>query len=95
MKEFTNVFTNKTHVFTLIIYKAYNSDNIILSSIRITVKTSVISQKFLEYEDLFLTKNVRKLSKYRGSNHVIEITDNNVLSHKLLYNLLNTELAVL
>ena len=83
------------HVFTLIVCKTYDLYNIILSSIKTTVETPVISQKLLGYKDLFSMKNVRKLSKHRDIDHVIEITDDNVLSYGSLYNLLNTELIVL
>ena len=95
MQKFTDFFTDETHVFILIIYKTYDLNNMILSSIRITVKTLIISQKLLEYKDLFSMKNAEKLSEYKGSDHVIGITDNNVLPYKLLYNLLNTKLVIL
>ena len=95
MKEFTDFFTDETYVFTLIIYKTYNSDNIILSNIKIIVKTSVISYKLLKYKDLSLTKNAEKLSEHKSSDYIIEITDSNVLSYKLLYNLFNTKLIML
>ena len=79
----------------LIICKTHDLNDIKLSSIEITVITLIISYKLLGYENLFLIKNVRKLSKHKGSDHMIKITDNNILPHESLYNLLNTELAVL
>jgi len=46
-----------------------------------------------EYEDVFLTESIDKLSLHEKHDHAIEIIVES--SYDLLYNLLNTELATL
>ena len=52
-----------------------------------------LSEKLREYEDVFLTEEVDRLSSHEERNHVIETTAKP--SFDLLYNLFNTELATL
>ena len=50
-------------------------------------------KKLREYKDVFSTKEVGKLSLYKGRNYAIKTTLESPFS--LLYNLFNTELAAL
>ena len=50
-----------------------------------------LSDKLKEYEDVFSTEEVNRLPSHEGRNHAIETTTES--SFRLLYNLLNIELA--
>jgi len=57
------------------------------------LEMQIIFIKLKEYEDVFLIKNVNKLSLHEDHDHAIEIIAKS--SYDSLYNLLNTELMTL
>jgi len=56
-------------------------------------KAQTLLVELKEYKDVFSTKNADKLSLHEDHDHAIEITAES--SYESLYNLLNTELAIL
>jgi len=67
--------------------------NNIISCIINIFKTQILFIKLKEYKDVFLIKNVNRLSLHKEYDHVIEITAEPL--YDLVYNLLNTELMTL
>jgi len=67
--------------------------NNLMNYITNALEIQLLLIKLKEYEDVFLTKNVDKLSLHENHDHAIEITAK--LLYNSLYNLLNTELMIL
>jgi len=67
--------------------------NNMINCITNAFETQTLLIKLKEYKDVFLIKSVDKLSLHEDHNHAIEITAESL--YKSLYNLLNTELAIL
>jgi len=64
-----------------------------MSCITNAFETQILLVELKEYEDVFLTESVNRLSLHEEHDHAIEITVESL--YDLLYNLLNTELATL
>jgi len=56
-------------------------------------KSYSLNSELKEYEDVFSTESINKLSLHKDHDHAIEITAES--SYDLLYNLLNTKLMTL
>jgi len=56
-------------------------------------KSYSLNSELKEYEDVFSTESINKLSLHKDHDHTIEITAES--SYDLLYNLLNTKLMTL
>jgi len=67
--------------------------NNMTSRITNALETQTLLVELKEYEDLFLIESVNKLLLHEDHDHAIEITAESL--YELLYNLLNTELAIL
>jgi len=63
------------------------------SCIKNTFKMQILLIELKEYEDVFLIKNLNRLSLHEKHNHAIEITAESL--YDLLYNLSNIKLATL
>jgi hypothetical protein len=61
-----------------------------MSCITNAFETQILLVELKEYEDVFLTESVNRLSLHEEHDHAIEITAES--SYHSLYNLLNTEL---
>jgi len=101
-KDFAKALQNKFIVYAFIIcniveelivehqVKALNNTT---SCITNTFETQILLIELTEYEGVFLTESINRLSLHEKHNHAIEITAES--SYDLLYNLSNTELATL
>jgi len=67
--------------------------NNMMSCITNALETQTLFIELKEYKDVFLIKSVDKLLLHEDHDHAIEITAESL--YELLYNLLNTELAIL
>jgi len=67
--------------------------NNVMSCITNALKMQTLLIELKEYENVFLTKSVDKLSLHEDHDHAIKITAES--SYESLYNLLNTELTTL
>ncbi len=67
--------------------------NNVMSCITNALKTQTLLVELKEYEDVFLIESVNKLLLHEDHDHAIEITAES--SYESLYNLSNTELAIL
>jgi len=67
--------------------------NNIMSCITNALETQTLLVELKEYENVFLTESVDKLSLHEDHDHAIEIIAES--SYKSLYNLLNTKLTTL
>jgi len=77
----------------LIIEHQVKAMNNMISRITNTLEMQTLLVELKEYEDVFSTESVDKLSLHEDHNHAIEIIAES--SYESLYNLLNTELATL
>lgn len=64
-----------------------------ISCILNAFKMLILLIKLKEYKDVFLVKNVNKLSLHKDYNHAIKIIEKSL--YNLLYNLFNIELMTL
>ena len=77
----------------LIIEHQVKAMNNVTSCITNTFEAQTLLIELKEYEDVFSTENADKLSLHEDHDHAIEITAKSL--YESLYNLLNTELAIL
>ena len=75
--------------------RKYHIDEVLANTLQSQIVDAIskLSEKLREYEDVFLTEEVDRLSSHEEYNHVIETTAKS--SFDLLYNLSNIELATL
>jgi hypothetical protein len=101
-KNFAKALQDESTVYALIMcniveeltvehqVKALNN---MMNCITNAFKTQILLVELKEYEDVFSAESVNKLSLHEEHDHAIEITAES--SYDSLYNLLNTELAIL
>ena len=77
----------------LIVEHQVKAMNNMMSRITIALETQTLLVELKEYEDVFSTESINKLLLHEDHDHAIEITAKS--SYKSLYNLSNTELAIL
>ena len=77
----------------LIVEHQVKAMNNVMNCIINTLKTQTLFIELKKYKDIFLIESADKLSLHEDHNHAIEITAKS--SYESLYNLLNTELAIL
>ena len=101
-KNFEKALREESVVYVLVVYnilstkKKESTVDVFESEsnrVRIVVKTTVLSTELKKYENVFLIKEVVKLSLHKEHDHAIKTTTESL--YDLLYNLLNIELAAL
>ncbi len=88
---FINNIQNQSAVYALLMMPKSDSS---ITAVHVVDETSILSQQYNRYVNVFSEENVDKLSSHQDHDHVIE-TEKHELLYDSLYNLLKTELQVL
>jgi hypothetical protein len=101
-KDFAKALQDESTVYTFIMCNIIKKSNVkhqvkalnnMMSCITNALETQILLVELKEYEDVFSTESINRLSLHEEHDHAIEITAES--SYDLLYNLSNTELVTL